>query len=76
MALLPLLVPHNERVVDEDSPRAAPEAEVLRQGGKQALAASGYFFRRSFGRPAGESWKEGRGKVPWRVGDGRYGRWN
>lgn len=40
VALLPLLVTYDERVMDENSLRAAREAEVLAQGGKQALAAS------------------------------------
>lgn len=43
VALLALLVPHDERIVDGNSPRAAGEAELLCQCGKQTLAATWYF---------------------------------
>lgn len=53
--LLPLLVAYDERIVDGDSPRAAGEAELLRQRGKQALAAveNSVIVTQSIGRVGG-----------------------
>lgn len=71
VALPPLLVPHDKRIVDGNSPRAAGEAELLCQGGKQTLA--GAFRSRGAIRPLGEVW--GRGGGAREHGAGGGGSW-